>query len=86
MASSTSVDRGREDFAGRRWRAAVGHLTDADREDGLCAEDLERLAIATLLTGRTLDGVDLLTGAHEGFLGVGTWWPPRGAPAGSGCS
>jgi DNA-binding NarL/FixJ family response regulator len=71
MASSTSVDRGREDFAARRWQAAIGHLTDADREDGLCAEDLERLAIATLLIGRTLDGVDLLTRAHERFLGDG---------------
>jgi len=71
MASSTSVDRGREDFAAHRWQAAVSHLTDADREDALCAEDLERLAIATLLIGRTLDGVDLLTRAHERFLGDG---------------
>ena len=71
MALSTSVVRGRDDFVGSRWHAAIGHLADADREDGLCAEDLERMAIATLLVGRTLDGVDLMTRAHERFLGDG---------------
>ena len=69
--SPTPLELGRAHYAARSWQAAVDHLTQADDDGGLSGHDLELLAVATALTGRTSAGVDVLTRAHERFLGDG---------------
>jgi DNA-binding CsgD family transcriptional regulator len=69
--SEAGLDRGRSAFEEHRWTEAYEHFLDADRRGGLPAPDLERLATAEILTGKSAAGVDTLTRAHEEYLVVG---------------
>lgn len=71
MDAYTALDRGRDAYADRRWRDAFTELTEADREGGLYAADLERLATAANLIGCRPEGVELLTRAHGEYLNTG---------------
>ncbi|WP_258803073.1 helix-turn-helix transcriptional regulator [Pseudarthrobacter sp. NS4] len=62
---------GREAYAQRRWPDAIGLYTAAEQDAELTAGDLERLAIAVILTGRGPDGVDILGRAHLRYLADG---------------
>ena len=69
--SPTSLELGRAHYAARSWQAAVDQLTQADDDGGLSGPDLERLAVATALTGRAPTAVEILTRAHKRFLDDG---------------
>ena len=69
--ASSALERGRSAYAGRRWLEAVEQLTEADRDGGLEAVDLERLGTACVLTGLLLDGVDYLARAQTRHLSSG---------------
>jgi DNA-binding NarL/FixJ family response regulator len=71
MSPSTALDQGRAAYTDRRWRAAYDELTAADRDSGLPAEDVERLAIAAHLIGNGDESVDLLARAHQEYLKKG---------------
>lgn len=71
MTTVTALDLGRAATAAHQWIDAFDHLTAADREGGLPPQDIEQLAMVALMTGREIDGHDLLTRAHEEYLGVG---------------
>jgi len=71
MTSMAALALGRTAYAERRWRDAFDSLTTADREGGIPAQDLERLATVMVLLGRMADGIDTLTRAHEGFRAEG---------------
>src|SRR5687768_6486808 len=59
---------GREAYGRQAWAAAYAHLSAANRETPLAAEDLERLAFAADLTGRDSECVDFWTRAHHEFV------------------
>ena len=59
------VDRGREAFGRQAWGDAYAQLVAADRETPLEIEDLERLAVASYLTGRDEESVEVWTRAHH---------------------
>ena len=52
---SDALAQGRAAFDRRVWGDAFAHLSAADRDDPLSAEDLERLAVAAYLLGRDTD-------------------------------
>ncbi len=66
-----TLDRGREAFGRRAWEEAFTHLSAADQECVLEAEDLERLATAAYLLGRDAECRDLWARAHHRHLGRG---------------
>lgn len=71
MTAETGIDQGRSAFREHRWTDAFESFRDADQKGGLPAPDLDRLAIAEILTGNTTAGLDTLTRAHEEYLVVG---------------
>lgn len=71
LSAETSIDEGRSAFREHRWTDAFENFRDADQRSGLPAQDLDRLAVAELLTGNTAAGLDTLTRAHEEYLVVG---------------
>ncbi|MFP5283393.1 MAG: DNA-binding response regulator, partial [Actinomycetes bacterium] len=71
MTPLTARDHGRAAYAEHRWRDAVTHLTQADRDGEVTAEDLAQLGTATVLIGSGLAGVDLLARAHARYLAEG---------------
>ncbi len=71
MSLATSLEQGREAFDRQAWADAYTHLSAADRESALGAEDLERLATAAFLAGREDDSIDVWQRAHNAFLGLG---------------
>ena len=66
-----AVDRGRESFGRQAWGDAWSQLSAADSELRLEVEDLERLAVAAFLTGRTEESVDVWARAHHLCLRLG---------------
>jgi DNA-binding CsgD family transcriptional regulator len=70
-AGAQALEQGRESFRKRAWGAAFSQLLAADRESPLEPEDLVLLSQAALLTGRDVEGDELLSRAHQGFLGRG---------------
>lgn len=62
---------GREASARHAWTDAYEHLSAADRESPLASEDLERLAMAAHLIGRSIESKELLARAHGAFLDEG---------------
>lgn len=70
MTMADALDRGRESFKRRAWRAAYSDLSAADHARPLALEDLERLATAAYLIGQTGD-TDLLARAHQEALRQG---------------
>ena len=71
VAVSTALDRGRSAYAARRGLDASSEFSVAGQEGGLSAEDLERAATATFLSGNFDGGVSALSEAHEEYLLVG---------------
>ena len=65
------LERGRQAFARREWRAAFEHMRAASSQAPLSAEDLERLATATSLVGRDDDSAEAWARAHQEFLNRG---------------
>lgn len=70
MNSPSALDRGRAAYQGHRWTEAIAQFDEAERENTIAPQDLEHLATALFLVGRSSEGVDALTRAHEAFLGV----------------
>jgi len=70
-ARERALDTGRKSLRKQQWGAAFSHLTAADRETPLPAEDLEELSKVAHLMGKQSDSVDLLARAHQGFLSRG---------------
>ncbi|MDQ0863744.1 helix-turn-helix transcriptional regulator [Arthrobacter globiformis] len=69
----STLARGREAYAERRWPDAVGQYTAADQDAELPAADLEQLATSVILTGRGSEGVDILARAHLKYLADGDY-------------
>ena len=63
--SATALHDGREAFAERRWSDAYDSLSAADRAGPLGADDLERLATAASLAGRTEEYLAALERVHH---------------------
>lgn len=70
MHAPSALDRGRAAYQSHRWSEAIAEFGEAERENTIAPYDLEQLATALFLVGRSADGVDTLTRAHEAFLGV----------------
>ena len=71
MTASGARTQGAEYFERQKWAEAYAHLSAADREEPLPAEDLERLAAAAYLVGKDAEGLDLLVRVHNEFLNHG---------------
>jgi len=57
--TTDALDRGRRAFGRQAWTEACTDLSAADADRSLEAEDLERLATASYLTGRLADSADI---------------------------
>jgi len=68
---SDAVSQGRDAYSRQAWGAARSHLLAAEQETSLASEDLERLAMASHLTGLDADSADIFARAHRAFLGEG---------------
>ena len=73
MAAAGALELGRAAVADRRWREAFERLAEAraSRADGLAGTDLELLATAAFLRGRTETAIEAMTSAHDFFLARG---------------
>jgi ATP/maltotriose-dependent transcriptional regulator MalT len=71
MSLTDALARGRESYEKRRWRDAYDALCSADRESPLDPDDLDRLATAAYVTGRTAESAAIRARAHNGFLKKG---------------
>ncbi len=69
----STLIRGREAYAERRWPDAIGQYTEAEQTEGLPAKDLEQLATSVILTGRASEGVEILARAHLKYLAEGDY-------------
>jgi DNA-binding CsgD family transcriptional regulator/tetratricopeptide (TPR) repeat protein len=65
LAMGDGIDRGRDAFDRQAWGRAYEHLTAAARDEPLEVEDLERLASAAYLVGRSDESADVWARAHE---------------------
>jgi DNA-binding CsgD family transcriptional regulator len=70
MTTDAVVQRARDLFEQRAWGEAYEALRAADAEAPLGAVDLERLAVATYLTGHDDDACDTWARAHRAYLRV----------------
>jgi DNA-binding NarL/FixJ family response regulator len=70
MRTDAAVHHARELFEQRAWGEAYEALRAADAEAQLGAVDLERLAVATYLTGHDDDACDTWARAHRAYLRV----------------
>jgi DNA-binding CsgD family transcriptional regulator/tetratricopeptide (TPR) repeat protein len=68
MTRSDLLDRGQKAFAEKQWTRAFAHLAEADREQRLEPEDLQRLATAAYLIGKGADSTEIWTRAHQEFV------------------
>lgn len=66
-----SLTAGREASARHAWTVAYEQLSAADRESKLASEDLEQLAMAAHLIGRSVESEELMARAHGAFLDEG---------------
>jgi DNA-binding CsgD family transcriptional regulator len=71
MNSVAALEHGRESYARQAWMDAYESLSEADRSDGLGAEDLELLATAAYMLGRESDYLALQERAHRAHLDAG---------------
>jgi hypothetical protein len=71
MAQADALELARDAFDRRAWDEAYGRLSAADRASPLAADDLERLAAASLLVGRDDAALDVWTRAHQEWLRAG---------------
>ena len=65
------VDRGRDAFNRQAWRRAYEDLAEADRGEPLAIDDLERLASASYLLGRSEESFDVWARAHQECARIG---------------
>jgi len=65
------IDRGRDAFDRHAWGRAYEHLTAAARNEPLEVEDLERLASAAYLVGRSVESSDVWARAHQECARIG---------------
>lgn len=68
MAKDDKIERGRKAFSRQAWSDAYTLLSSADRETPLEAGDLELLAKAAYLVGKSDDCTDSWNRAHHAFL------------------
>jgi DNA-binding CsgD family transcriptional regulator len=68
---SDLLERGRVSYERRAWGEAYDALTRADQTDALDADNLERLATATYLTGRHLEFERALDRLHRVYVEAG---------------
>jgi ATP/maltotriose-dependent transcriptional regulator MalT len=68
MTRADAIDGGRDALRRRAWADGFRLLSSADGEGALEPPDLEILAEAAHLLGRTVEGADFLTRAHRAFL------------------
>lgn len=71
MTTVDPLTRGREAYQQVAWRDAYEHLSAADQQDSLDADDLDRLARAAYLTGDVDAANDTWERTHRAFLGRG---------------
>ena len=71
MATADNLNRGRDAFLQRGWTDAYTLLAEADSEEPLQPEDLERFATAAYLIGKDAESTTIWTRAHQEFLGRG---------------
>lgn len=71
MTTVDPLTRGREAFQQLAWRDAYEHLSAADQQDSLDADDLDRLARAAYLTGHVDAANDTWERTHRAFLDRG---------------
>lgn len=62
------VDPGRRAYAGRAWSDAYEHLSRADEEAPLGADDLLRLAQSAFMLGRVDEFLELIERTHNAYL------------------
>jgi ATP/maltotriose-dependent transcriptional regulator MalT len=65
MPDDTALTRGRRALADHAWRVAADNLTEADREQPLACDDLERLALARFLIGHDDASLDAWTRSYQ---------------------
>ena len=69
MTLASTLQRGREAFERHVWTDAYTALTSADSEQPLEPQDLERLSIASYLTGQGAERTNaLLARTHQAYL------------------
>jgi len=68
---SEGIDRGRDAFDRQAWGRAYEHLSAASRDEPLEVADLERLASAAYLVGRSAESSDLWARAHQECARIG---------------
>src|SRR4030095_13037314 len=71
LTRQRALETGRVSMRKQAWTAAYESLTSADREAALEPDDLQLLSMAAHLTGRDSESAELLSRAHQGFLGTG---------------
>src|SRR5207244_12801794 len=68
MGAAADLARGRGAFDKHDWNEAHANLRAADARSRLEAEDLERLAIAAMLTGLEEESAQVFQRAHNAYL------------------
>jgi len=68
MVNTTALDRGKHAFQQRAWKDAYHQLSDADTESPLNPENLELLAAAAYLIGKSSESNDIWSRAHTAYL------------------
>ncbi len=63
----SELERARQAYAGRAWRAAYEAYVEADRAEPIPPEDLQRVAVAAYLLGRDDEGTAFLERAHRAY-------------------
>ncbi|HEX9506746.1 MAG TPA: LuxR C-terminal-related transcriptional regulator, partial [Acidimicrobiia bacterium] len=66
-----SIDRGRDAFDRQAWRQAYEQFSTAERDEPLEVDDLERLASAAYLVGRSEESSDIWSRAHQECARIG---------------
>jgi DNA-binding CsgD family transcriptional regulator len=69
------LEVGRRAYAQRAWSAAYEALSAADEGGALAAEDLELLAVAAYMLGRTEEFLATLGRAHDEYVAQNEWRP-----------
>jgi DNA-binding CsgD family transcriptional regulator len=71
MTTTGPLERGRAQFGRKAWGVAYEQLLAAEQETPLGLDDLEHLAIAAYLTGRTSECAEIWARAHHECLRLG---------------
>ena len=71
VTMSTDADRGRDAFDRLAWGRAYDQLSAAAQHEPLEVDDLERLAAAAYLTGRSAESSDIWADAHKECARIG---------------